>query len=189
MEPRPNKLTAAREAMPYAVAAFRRAQESLTVKDWEDKLQVLAEVIKQPDIDKILRDPRLKPEQLEQIMGAVMDKLEMEGDQRDLIRIMIKDKKLSLMPWVFDGFVKERKKADGYTEVRIITALPISEAQLSNLTEAISKKFNIKAAPTVETDPALIGGVKIIIGDRVIDQSMQGQLERLKRHLGKPPAP
>lgn len=188
MEPRPSKLTAAREAAPYALAAFRLAQDSLSVEDWEDKLHVLGEVVKHPDIEKILRDPRFSPDQLVDIMGTVMDKLEMNQEQREFTKILIENKKLSLAPWVFEGFVKERKKAEGIVDVTIISAFPLSGDQVGNLTEALNKKFNIKAAPVTEVDPSLIGGVKIIIGDKVIDQSTKGHLERMRRHLNKPPA-
>ena len=187
MEPRPNKLTAAQDAKAYVLAIFRRAEANDSTADWEEKLEILSEVVKHPDIDKILRDPRLSPSQLKDIMDPVMEKLKMNEEQREFMRILIDHKKLSLAPWIFEGFVKERKKANGLTDVRIISAFPLNDNQVANLTEALNKKFNIKAAPVTEVDPELIGGVKIVIGDRVIDQSTKGHLERMKRHLNKPP--
>ncbi len=190
MESRPNKQTAARRAMPFASAAFQLSKDSDLVADWEEKLQIMAEVVKNPEFDKILRDPKITPPKLRKVIKAVTDKLEMNDEQAEFIGILVDERKLSLMPWIYDGFLKAKKQDSGLTDVLIITAKEITEEQVNNITTALNKKFNIKAAPTTKIDPELLGGVKIVINDNhVIDQSIKGQLERMKRHLNKPPAP
>ncbi|MDE1153398.1 MAG: F0F1 ATP synthase subunit delta [Micavibrio sp.] len=191
MEAKPNKQTAARKAAPYALAAFDLARDSMSIPDWQEKLEILSEVIKLPDLERILRDPRLSPEDLVKIMQPVCEKIGMNEEQHAFVNILIEEKSLSLAPWVFDGYVKERKKFEGITDVTIISAFELTPQQVDRLSSSISKKFNIKAEPQLKVDPELIGGVKIIVGDTVIDQSVKGSLERMKRHLGNnnPPPP
>ena len=187
MESKPNPQTAARRALPFANAAFELSKDSDMIADWEEKLQIMAEVVKNPEFDKILRDPKITPPKMRKVIKAVTD---MNEEQAEFIGILVDERKLSLMPWIYDGFLKAKKRDSGLTDVLIITATEISEAQVTSLTAALNKKFNIKAAPTTKIDPDLLGGVKIVINDnQVIDQSLKGQMERMKRHLNKPPSP
>lgn len=189
MEPRPKKQTAKLQARPYAKGAFEHAVENFCVPDWEEKLEVLAEVVKHPDIDNILRNPVLTTQDLKKIMNAVCDKLEMDDEQRNFVHMLIDNKRLSLAPWIFEGFVEERKKAEGIEDVIVYSAFPLTSKQADLLTDTLRDKFNIKSTPDFRIDKELIGGIKIVIGDKVIDQSTRGYLERLKNHLKKPPPP
>ncbi len=192
MEPRPDKKTAKKRATPYARAAYEIASEDGTVADWELKLSQLAEVLQDPELKKIPHDPRLKAGALDTIMDKVMDALEADEMQRKFVRLLIKDKKLSLLPWIHKGFVEERKKAEAalrgepLAKVTIISATALTDAQLQNLRGTIKKRFNVSAEPEVKVDPDLIGGIKIIVGDRVYDQSIKGQLARMRKHLKGP---
>jgi F-type H+-transporting ATPase subunit delta len=192
MEPRPDKKTAKKSATPYARAAFEIAREENIVADWEEKLFQLAEVMQDPELKKIPHDPRLKPAALESIMDKVMDELEGNETQRKFVKLLIKDKKLSLLPWIHKAFVEERRKAEAaltgasLAEVTIVSAKELTPGQLLNLKNTLKKRFNVSSEPEVKTDPDLIGGVKIIIGDRVYDQTIKGQLERMRKHLKGP---
>ncbi|MEZ0225805.1 MAG: F0F1 ATP synthase subunit delta [Alphaproteobacteria bacterium] len=195
MEPRPDKKTAKKNATPYAKAAYEVARDEAEVDDWQIILEELAEIMKDPELKEMTHDPRLSQAQLKSIMGKMLDELEVSASQRNFVNLLIKDKKLSLLPWIHTGFVQERKKAeaapgvDPLTEVTIISAMELTAPQLDNLKATLKKRFNTSAEPDVKVDPDLIGGLKIIIGDRVYDQTIKGQLERLKKHLDKPPAP
>jgi F-type H+-transporting ATPase subunit delta len=187
MEPRPNKKTARQKASPYARAAFSYANRHDCVKEWEETLHILAEVFRDPELKNLPHDPRLDAAQLKSVMDKVLDELDATKEQRHLVDLLIRDKKLSLLPWVHEGFVRERKRAEGTAEVTIWSAQPLTEAQAENLKATLKKRFNAKAEPAMKVDPELIGGVKIEIGDRVYDQTVKGQLERLQKHLKKGP--
>lgn len=195
MEPRPDKKTAKKNASPFAKAAYEVARDEAELDDWQLKLEQLSQVLEDPELKKLPHDPRLSQEKLKAIMSDVMDELEATPSQRNLVNLMIKEKKLSLMPWVFKGFVQERKKAEAAArnelpaDVTIVSATELTAQQVDNLKVMLKKRFNTSAEPELQVDPDLIGGIKLIIGDRVYDQTIKGQLERMKDHLNKPPAP
>lgn len=186
MEPIPRKSTASAQARPYAKAAYEIAKDSFSVPEWEEKLDMLAQLVKHPDIEKLLRDPRMTPAILKSVMVRVFDKLEMNDTQREFANELIDQKKLSLAPWIFEAYVKEKKRDMGIEDVTVFSALPLTAEQQDNITTRLKDKFNIKAEPQFKTDPDLIAGLKIQIGDKVIDQSAKGYLARLKKHLKGP---
>ena len=181
-EPRPNKLTAKSQARPYAKAAYDYAKENKTVFDWEEKLSLLAEVVAAQE-KQLLRNPAITVEKTRDIMETVMDKMEMSEPEKNFINLMIDNKKLSLLPYVYDDFVARRKKDGNIIDVTITSARELTDKQLDDLTKSIEKKFNAKAAPTVKIDEKLIGGVKIQVGDQVYDGSLRSKLDALRKHL------
>jgi F-type H+-transporting ATPase subunit delta len=192
MEPRPDKKTARKNASPYIKAAFQVARDEAELDDWQLKLEQLAQIFKDPELKDLPHNPRVNQEKLKTIMGAVLDELDASASQRRFVELLIREKKLSLMPWIHKGFLQERKKADAAlkgelpVEVTIISAKELTPQQLGNLKGTLKKKFNTSAEPELKVDPDLIGGIKLIIGDRIYDQSIKGQLDRMRRHLGGP---
>lgn len=187
MEPRPNKKTAAKDAQPYARASFKYAQKNGCVEEWEQMFLVLAEMLRDPELKDMPHDPRLNDARLKSIMSDVLDEIGATQEQRNLVNLLVRDKKLSLLPWIHEGFVQERKRAEGMLDVTVWSAQPLTPAQADNLKATLKSRFNAKAEPAMKVDPELIGGLRIEIGDRVYDQTVKGQLERLQRQLKKGP--
>lgn len=181
-EPRPNKLTAKAQARPYAKAAYDYAKENKNVFDWEEKLALLADIVTAQEKD-LLRNPAITVEKTRDIMDKVLEKMEMSENQKNFVHLLIDNKKLSLLPWICEDFIQRRKKDGNIIDVTITSARPLTDKQLADLTQSIEKKFNAKAAPTVEIDEKLIGGVKIRVGDQVYDGSLRGKLDALRKHL------
>lgn len=182
MEPRPNKLTAKAASRPYAKAAYEFAKEKKAVFDWEEKLGFLAEIVMEQE-KKLLCNPSIGVAERREIMEKVMDKMGMDDYEKNFIHLLVDRKKLSLLPEIHAEFSALRKKDANIMDVTIISARKLTEKQVADLTESIEKKFNAKAAPKLEIDEKLIGGVKIKIGDRVYDGSLRGRLDALRKHL------
>jgi len=72
------------------------------------------------------------------------------------------------------------KNADaGAADAGIISAFELTSAQVANLVAALEKKFGRKLNPTVTVDPSLIGGVRVVVGDEVLDTSVRAKLQQM----------
>jgi F-type H+-transporting ATPase subunit delta len=56
----------------------------------------------------------------------------------------------------------------------------MSDAQVADLVGALQKKFGRKLNPTVSVDQSLIGGVKVVVGDEVLDSSVRAKLQQMQ---------
>lgn len=184
IEPRPNSNTAPALARPYAKAAFDYAQQAKDTTGWETRMEALSQAVTHA-APQLLRSPDLKPAQVKEVLDSAMDKLGMTQAEKNFVNVLIDNKRLSILPWVHEEFVKLHKNSENIIDVTITSAFEVTKQQLEKLTASIEKKFNIKAAPTIKIDPSLIGGVRIQMGDKVYDASLKGKLDRLKNHLRK----
>jgi F-type H+-transporting ATPase subunit delta len=68
---------------------------------------------------------------------------------------------------------------EGMVNAVIQSAFDLDEAQITAIADILSKKLNKKISPSVTTDPNLIGGVKVHVGDKVWDASVRGRLQHM----------
>ena len=69
------------------------------------------------------------------------------------------------------------------SDATIYSAYPIDDAQLPDVVEALQKRFGRKLTPKVQLDPSLIGGIRVVVGDEVLDTSVRARLEHMKAAL------
>jgi len=80
----------------------------------------------------------------------------------------------------FDHLVQD---AYGRVEVDVYTAAPLGRDQLESIRERIRQAINLEPVLHPYTEPAMLGGLKLRIGDQLIDGSVSNKLRRLKRDL------
>ena len=83
------------------------------------------------------------------------------------------------MPAIADAFEELKAQDEGVLDAQIIAAAKPSAAEIKDLVKRLEAKFGKKVEAVISVDAELIGGVKIIVGDTVIDASVKGQLQNL----------
>jgi F-type H+-transporting ATPase subunit delta len=87
------------------------------------------------------------------------------------------------LPSIEHHFHELKNAHEKTADAEVTSAFPMSDSQLSSLIAVLEKKFGRKLNPTVSVDPQLIGGVRVTVGDRVLDQSVSARLERMHKAL------
>lgn len=165
-------------ARPYAVAAYRLAKEQNSQNRWSEMLMLLAGVAADPDMGSAIASPKLTGSQIEQMFVKICgDKLDAGG--LNLVKLLVEYNKLSLLPAISEMFEALKAEDGGVEQATIISATGLSQAQIKALIDPLEQRFKKKIEPQFAVDPELIGGVKIVVGDAVIDASVRSQLQGL----------
>ena len=163
---------------PYAVAAFKLARERNALAHWSEMLGFAAAVAADPRIQVYIENPDTTSAELEKTFLAVVgDKLDEAG--KNLIKLLVEYDRLGLLPEVAAAFEELKAEAEGVLEAEITAATNPTDAEVKALVKRLESKFGKKIEANVKVDPEIIGGVKIIVGDTVIDASVRGQLQEL----------
>lgn len=169
-------------ARPYAEAAFRLARDSGTLAAWSDMLAMLDAVMADERVRAVIDDPNVTPQTLEAfILGVAGDRL--DGAARNLVQMLVQNGRLELLAHIRNLYEELRREHEGVLEVRILTALPMSDEQVRGLVARLEAKHQRKVSAVVETDPNLIGGVRLLMGDKVIDATVRGKLDAMAAAL------
>jgi F-type H+-transporting ATPase subunit delta len=169
-------------ARPYAEAAFRLAREQNALPAWSDALALINAVVEDPQVAELIDAPNVGAAQLEGvIIGAVGKHL--SGEARNFVQVLVQNRRLGLIEQIRDMFEALRREHEGMMEATILTALPLADSQLQPLVAALEQKYGRKITAKVEIDPQLIGGLKILVGDKVIDATVRGRLDAMAAAL------
>ena len=171
-------------ARPYAEAAFRLALEgeSTGLERWSDTLAMLDAVVTDENVASRIGDPNIDEQALEGlILGTLGEGV--DGHGRNLVQVLIHNGRLDVVPHIRTHFEALRREHEGMLEARIISALPMDDEQVRPLLDALEQKFGRKVNAQVEVDPELIGGARIVVGDKVIDATVRGRLDQMAAAL------
>lgn len=169
-------------ARPYAEAVFKLARDSNDLARWSRTLEVLEILVRDPQMQAAIGDPNLSAQQLESLILGVAGEA-VDGAGRNFVQVLITNDRLMLMSEIRALFEELRREHEGILEARIISALPIDDRQQAELVARLEAKHGRKVSAQVEVDPKLIGGVRIAIGDKVIDATVRGKLDAMAAAL------
>lgn len=169
-------------ARPYAEAAFELACGSDALGPWLEALEQLAAIVSDATMQECISDPKLTEEQLyELVTGVVVEKL--SQDQKNFVRVLIANERLIVLPEIRDLFVAKKNEHEGVKEADIASAFPLDDAAVARLKADLEARFKCRLDIKVSLDPELIGGVRIAVGDEVIDASVRGKLANMAAAL------
>ena len=171
--------TAARR---YAEAAFEVALRDDTVEAWRADLETAAGVASDPRVGHLLANPAVpletRTKMLETILGKAVSKPVL-----NLIGLMIRRGRIEELPKVAAEFRRLDNARQGITIASATSAAPLSPDEIQALTERMETFTGGRVELDVQVDPSLLGGVVVRVGDRLIDGSVRGRLERLRNQL------
>lgn len=169
-------------ARPYAEAVFKLAKERNALLAWSEMLELIAAVATDKQIKALIGNPQIPLKTLRDIIcGACNGGLNKEGKQ--FVGLLIENKRLSVLDQIVNLFEEFKAKHESSLEARIRSAFSLNESQLDKLISVLENRFQRKINAQVDVDTGLIGGVKIEIGDQVIDCSVYGRLEAMAAAL------
>ncbi len=170
-------------ARPYAEALFGVA-ESGDIAAWSDFVQELAQVARLPEVLSIATSPKIHRAQVSDLLlSAVKSSLKDNAQAKNLVRMLVDNHRLALLPEIASQFDALKNARDGAADMLIVSAFPLEGAQLGDLVAGLERKFQRKLKPTVTVDPSLIGGVRVTVGDEVLDTSVRARLASMQSAL------
>jgi len=169
-------------ARPYAEAAFKLADEAGTLGKWSDMLGALAQVAQDERVRAAVGDPNLSDAQVAGLFISILSG-RLSGDAENFVRVLAQNGRLGLLPEIRAQFEALKNEREGVLEAEVHSAFELSQAQLAELVQRLEKKTGRKVKARVEIDKELIAGVRIVLGDKVIDGSARAQLGALETAL------
>jgi F-type H+-transporting ATPase subunit delta len=164
-------------ARPYAEALFRVALSG-KLAAWSDLVSEMAHVAAHPDVQAFVHSPAVSTQQMTDTFLAAL-KSPVDAEAKNFVKTLADNGRLTLLPEIAAQFHVLKNAHEGADDAEITSAFALSDSQVSELVAALEKKFGRKLLPSVAVDSDLIGGVRVVIGDEVLDTSVRAKLQQL----------
>ena len=168
-------------ARRYAEAYFALAQEAGDIGGWREQLAGVAETLGDPAVGDALANPKTS---LAERVRQGMQLLEgVSPEARNLARLLVERRRVGIVREILSHYDALTDKASGIVRVEVTTAVPADGALEQRIRDALSKQLGSDVQTIVRSDPSIVGGLVIRIGDRVIDDSLRTHLQQLQAAL------
>ena len=169
-------------ARRYAEAAFEVAMRDGTVDRWRSELEAAAAILGHPSAVDTLANPAVPVDQRSAAVGALLKGVA-SGPVENLIQLMLRRGRIEQLPRVAAEFRRLDDRREGITHAIVTSAAPLTQDELRAITQRLEQQTGGRIALDVQVDPSLLGGLIVRVGDRLIDGSVRGRLERLRNQL------
>lgn len=170
-------------ARPYAEAIFALADPGGALDKWSRTLAVMAVVAANPELKATIANPNLSADQVYGLFAGACGDLATEA--QNLARVLIENGRLAMLPEIREIYEELKNEREGVMDAVITSAYPLASGQLAALVAALERRFKRKVDAQVHVDAELIGGVRMQVGDEVIDGSVRGKLAAMAVALTK----
>jgi F-type H+-transporting ATPase subunit delta len=174
---------ARRDSAPrrYADAAFEIALRDNTVELWRRDLDQAALTLEERGLEAVLANPALALDQRLDAAGQVFGRL--SRPVTNLVLLLVRRGRIEQLPRVAAEFRRLDDRRNGLTHATATSAAPLGADEIRAITARLEAMTGDRIALETAVDPDLLGGVVVRVGDRLIDGSVRGRLERLRNQL------
>ena len=164
-------------ARPYAEALFKAAGGAAA--GLTGQMSVLAAVAGDAQLRQFADNPKVGAAQVfEVVTGAAQTALDPKVS--NLLAAVIENGRLNALPEIAAQFTALVNAQSGSSDATVYSAFPIDDAALADVVASLEKRFGRKLKARVEIDAELIGGIRVVVGDEVLDTSVKARLEQMK---------
>ena len=164
-------------ARPYAEALFKASSADLSgTASWLDQVAAIAA---NPQLKAFADNPKASAEQVIGVISGVAGS-QLPAAATNFLATVLENGRFAALPEIAKQFRALANAKSGSSDAVVQSAFPIGASELAQLGTTLEKRFGRKLQLTVEQDPSLIGGIRVVVGDEVLDTSVKARLEQMK---------
>jgi F-type H+-transporting ATPase subunit delta len=168
-------------ARPYAEALFQVAEKG-DLAQATTEIDALAAVAANAQLRQFADAPATGADQVFDVVTSVAG-TSLSNATKNLLRTVVENGRLAVLPEIAAQFRALVNAKTGVSDATVYSAFPIELAQLADVVASLEKRFARKLKANVQIAPELIGGIRVVVGDEVLDTSVQARLEQMKAAL------
>lgn len=168
-------------AKRYAQAAFELARESGNLNDWVVALSEISEFMSNPEVERVLENTRVATEAKLNTIDQALGNLPPLA--LNLARLLVRKGRTRLAPEIAIEFRRLADESQGIEHARAITAVALSDLERQALVARLESETGKRILLETEVNPEIIGGIILLTGDKMIDNSVRARLSALRERL------
>ena len=169
----------------YAEALFQLSEEENITKEIYNELHDVVEVIKNnKELDNVLKSPLVAKNEKTQLIEALFNN-KINNDLKNFLKILVEKGRISSLKSIELTFKELLNDKHNIIEGTVISAIALTEKQVKELEEKLSKKYNKNVTLENKVDESILGGVLVRLGNTQIDGSVKTRLDNIKDQLSQ----
>jgi F-type H+-transporting ATPase subunit delta len=168
----------------YATALFDLARETNAIDAVKADLERFdALVAESADLLRLVRSPVFSADEQLQALGAVLDRIGVGGLSAKFLKLVTSNRRLFAVRDMIRGFRELVAQHKGEATAQVTVAEPLKDDHIAALRSALKSVSGKDVALEINVDPAIIGGLVVKLGSRMVDTSLRTKLNAIKHAM------
>jgi F-type H+-transporting ATPase subunit delta len=165
----------------YAAALYDIAETAGTLDAVAEDLRGLDRMIgDSADLQRLIRSPVIERADQAKAMAALLERAGANELTKRFVGVVSDNRRLFALPQIIEAYLRRLADRRGEVVAHVISAKPLSPAQVDKVTAQLRSTLGAKVVVELKVDPALIGGLVVRVGSKLIDDSLRTKLARLQ---------
>ncbi len=165
----------------YAAALFELADGANAIDAVESDLKGIKSLLDESDdLRRLVESPAFTKDEQGQALGAVLDKAGIKGLTAQFIGVVASNRRLFALPGMIKAYSAMAAEKRGEMAAEVTSAVALTKAQRDALAKSLKEKMGSNVTLSETVDPAILGGLVVKIGSRMIDTSLKTKLNAIK---------
>jgi F-type H+-transporting ATPase subunit delta len=132
------------------------------------------------DLMRLLRSPVVSRDAQAKAIAALAERAGLSELTQNFLGVVAGNRRLFAVPEMIEAYLRQLAERRGEVTAEVTVAQPLNEARQAALTEQLRRAVGARVAVDMRVDPALLGGMIVKVGSRMVDASLNSRLQRLR---------
>ena len=168
----------------YSLALYELAEESNTTYEIEkDSLSIIQLISNSEDFNSLIKDPTNKKEDQLNVILKISEKFKINNLLTKFLSFLISKRRFFYVEKILKDFIETCSKKRGEIKAELTAAKELTEKEINNIKEELTKNFSSKIKLNYKHDPSLIDGLVLKVGSTMVDTSIKNKLQKIEKQM------
>ena len=168
----------------YSLALYELAEESNSINEIEkDSLSIIQLISKSNDFNLLIKDPTNKKEDQLNVILKISEKFKINNLLTKFLSFLISKRRFFYVDKILKSFVETCSVKRGELKAELTSAKDLTENEINNIKEELTKNFSSKIKLNYKHDASLIGGLIVQVGSTMVDTSIKNKLQQIENRM------
>ena len=171
-------------ASRYSLALYELAEEANALDEIEKHSSFIIKLISSSDdFNSLIKDPTNQKEDQLNVISKISENYKLNNLLTKFLSFLISKRRLFYVEKILKDFIETCSKKRGEIKAELIAAKKLTENEINNIKEDLTKTFSSKIKLNYKYDPKLIGGLIVQVGSTMVDTSIKNKLQQIKNRM------
>ena len=168
----------------YSLALFELSEENNLLSQMEDQSSSILNLIDQSeDFSNLIKDPTTSQENLLKVINTISENNKFESLFKNFLSFLIQKRRFFFIERILKSFIEICSRKRGELKAELKSAKELSNEEIANIREELTKNFNSKIKLNYKHDESLIGGLGVQVGSTMVDTSLKNKLQQIENRM------
>ena len=170
----------------YSLALYELAEDSNLLSKIEmNSVSILNLIGTSVDFNNLIKDPTVSRNELINAINKIFDYLKIENLLKNFTNFLVTKRRFFFIEQILNNFIEICSEKRGELKTEIRSAKNLSNDEINNIKDELSKHFTSKIKLDYKYDESLIGGLIVQVGSTMIDTSIKNKLQQIENKMMK----